>query len=171
MTDVLNHRVGPHPGCPFKCLAAPIYRVGLHPGRPLCMPDALNSRVGPQAREPSKCPNGGSYRGRLAKEAFWSPATGDLRRNSARAYSCGRGCLCPCTLGATRVPASQAAVPPSPSTLTGAQLPQVKAVLCRVTSVLSRSLRPCGLWLLCQGGASPGKNIGAFWPILVAMPF
>ena len=42
----------------------------------------------------------------------------------------------------------------------------------RVTSVVSSSLRPCGLWparFLCQG-ASPGKNIGAYWPLLVAMP-
>ena len=29
-----------------------------------------NTREGPQAREPSKCLNGGSYRKRLAKEAF-----------------------------------------------------------------------------------------------------
>ena len=36
MPDTLNYRVGPHPGCPFKCLAL-IYREGL------------------QAREPSKC--------------------------------------------------------------------------------------------------------------------
>ena len=38
--------------------------------------------------------------------------------------SCGRGILCPCILGAARVPASQVAVPPSHSTLTGAELPQ-----------------------------------------------
>ena len=36
------------------------------------------------------------------------------------------------------------------------------------------SLQPCGLWparLLCQGGVSPAKNTGAYWPILVAIPF
>ena len=44
---------------------------------------------------------------------------------------------------------------------------------CRVTSVVSGSLRPCGLWparLLCLG-SSAGKNTGAYWPILVARPF
>ena len=39
------------------------------------MPDAPNNRGVPQAREPSKCLNGQSYRERLTKEAFWSPAT------------------------------------------------------------------------------------------------
>ena len=44
----------------------------------------------------------------------------------------------------------------------------------RVTSVTSNSLRPCRLWparLLCQRGSSPRKNTGAYWPILVAIPF
>ena len=40
--------------------------------------------------------------------------------------SCGGGSLCPCTLVSTRVPASQAAVPTSWSTLTGAELTQAK---------------------------------------------
>ena len=40
--------------------------------------------------------------------------------------SCGRGRLCRYKLGTTRVPASQAAAPPSRSTLTGAELPQAK---------------------------------------------
>ena len=43
----------------------------------------------------------------------------------------------------------------------------------RVALVVSDSLRPCRLWpvkLLCHGG-SPGKNTGAYWPILVAIPF
>ena len=51
--------------------------------------------------------------------------------------------------------------------------------------VVSNPLRPCRLWpagLLCQGGkgrgrggggggGSPGKNTGAYWPILFAIPF
>ena len=44
---------------------------------------------------------------------------------------------------------------------------------CRVASVMSNSLQPCGLWparLLSHGGF-PGKNTGAYWPILVAIPF
>ena len=42
----------------------------------------------------------------------------------------------------------------------------------KVTLVVSNSLRPCGL--LPAGlllGVSPGKNTGAYWPILVAIPF
>ena len=49
----------------------------------------------------------------------------------------------PVQLGATRVPAGQAAVSPSRSTLTGAELPQAKKsciYTCRVTSVVSDSL-------------------------------
>ena len=45
---------------------------------------------------------------------------------------------------------------------------------CRVALVVSDSLRLCRLWpagLLCQRGGSPGKNTGAYWPILVAIPF
>ena len=44
----------------------------------------------------------------------------------------------------------------------------------RVASVMFSSLRLCRLQparLLCQGGCSPGKNPGAYWPILVAIPF
>ena len=80
--------------------------------------------------------------------------------------SCSRGSLCPCTLGTARVPASQAAEPPSHSTLTGAELPQAKMsyfYLHRVTLVVSDSLQPCRLCpasLLHQGGGSPGKNTG-----------
>ena len=43
-----------------------------------------------------------------------------------------------------------------------------------VASVLSSSLRPCRLRparLFSQIGGSPGKNTGAYWPILVAIPF
>ena len=51
------------------------------------MPDVLNNRKGPQAREPSKCLNEHSYGERLAKEAFWWPATGGLRKDSERAIT------------------------------------------------------------------------------------
>ena len=70
----------------------------------------------------------------------------------------------------TWVPASQAAAPPSCSTLIGAELPQAKNVLhlC-VQGRFSRvdSLRPCRLWparLLCQGG---GFSRQEYWSILV----
>ena len=56
-------------------------------GGPLYVPDAPNNREGPQAREPSKCLNGWSYGERLAKEAFWSPATRVLIKDSDRAMT------------------------------------------------------------------------------------
>ena len=79
--------------------------------------------------------------------------------------SCCRGSPYSCTVGAARVPASQAAVPPSHSTLTGAELPQAKKSLAPIRTGSLRScltLQPCRLWparLLCQGReGSPGKN-------------
>ena len=69
MPDALNYSIGPHPGCPFKCLTQ-VYRVGPQPGVPLYVPDVPSNREGPQAREPCKCLNGRSYGERLAKEAF-----------------------------------------------------------------------------------------------------
>ena len=44
----------------------------------------------------------------------------------------------------------------------------------RVAWVVSNSLQPCRLWparLLIQRLGSLGKNTGAYWPILVAIPF
>ena len=44
----------------------------------------------------------------------------------------------------------------------------------RIALVVSDPLWPCRLWparLLCQRGGSPGKNTGAYWPILVVIPF
>ena len=89
----------------------------------------------------------------------------------------GGGSPCPCTLGTARVPICQADVPPSRSTLTGAEVPQAKKKSCiyapRVTCVMSNSMGPCRVWparLLCQVG-SPGKNTRLYWPILVAIPF
>ena len=101
-----------------------------------------------------------------------------LKKDTYRAITFHGGSLCPCTL----VPASQAAAPPSRSNLTGADLPQIikkkKKKSCvyahSVASVLSSSLRPCRLWLARLFGqirGSPGKNTGAYWPILVAIPF
>ena len=53
----------------------------------------------------------------------------------------------PCTLGATRVPTSEAAAPPSCSTFTGAELPQAKtkslAFMCTGSLRLCPTL--CGL--------------------------
>ena len=78
---------------------------------------------------------------------------------------------------AVHVPASQAAGPPSRSTLKG-QSGHRRKKSCiwahRVSLVMSSSLWPCGLWparLLCQGG---GFSRQEHWSILanaVAIPF
>ena len=77
-------------------------------------------------------------------------------------------------LGAARAPTSQAAALPSRSTLTGAELPQTKKVL-HIGSLQKCPTRcdlvDCGLPGFSQGEGPPGKNAGAGWPILVAMPF
>ena len=62
-----------------------IYRVRPQPRGPLNVSDVPNNREGLQVREPSKCLNGWSYGQRLAKEAFWSPATKGLKKDSERA--------------------------------------------------------------------------------------
>ena len=94
-----------------------------------------------------------------------------LKKDSDRAITpvCVRGGPCPCTLGTARVPSIQAVTPPSCSTLTGAELPQVKKKgLGRVQ--LFATL--CGLpGFSVREKGSPGKNTGAYWPILVAIPF
>ena len=68
--------------------------------------------------------------------------------------SCSRGSPCPCTLCAASVPARQAAVPPSRSTLTGSELPQAGkkknlASMCagsfQSCSTLCNPI-DCGLW-------------------------
>ena len=43
----------------------------------------------------------------------------------------------------------------------------------RITLAVSNSLRCCRLWpaRLLRQGCSPGKNTGAYWPILAAIPF
>ena len=52
---------------------------------PLYVTDVPNNREGPQAWELSKFLNGQSYRERLAKEAFWFPATRGWKKDSDRA--------------------------------------------------------------------------------------
>ena len=75
-------------------------------------------------------------------------------------------------------PASQAAAPPSCSTLTGTELPQAKEKKSLVF-MNAGSLRSgltlcdpvdCGLpGFSVREGDSPSKNTGAYWPILVAI--
>ena len=115
---------------------------------------------------------------RLAKEAFWSPATRGLKKDSYRTINpTAEEVLCPYILGADRVPASQAAAPLSCSTLTGAELPQAKKVLCLCAQghfgcAWLCDPVDCGLLgFFVRERGSPGKNTGAYWPILVAIPF
>ena len=123
---------------------------------PLYVPNAWNNREGPQAREPSKCLSGQSYRERLAKEAFWLPATRGSQRDSDRAITL--------EVEAAHVPA-HLALPGSPQAkqqhhrhaqLTGAELPQAKmpcACVQRVNQSCPTLCDPidCGL---------PGSSLG-----------
>ena len=83
--------------------------------------------------------------------------------------SCSGGSPCPCTLGTARVPASQAAVPPSCSTLTGAELPQARKSCVythRVTSVMCSSLLPCKLWAARHLSGRRGFSRQEYWSVL-----
>ena len=75
------------------------------------------------------------------------------------------------------VPMTQAALLPSCSTLTGAELSQAKkkkscVYTHGVPSVVSNSAT---LWTVacqaCLSGGFPGKNTGVYWKILIAIPF
>ena len=148
----------------------PIYRVGPQPGGPFYEPNAPNNREGPQAREPSKYLNRKSYRERLTKEAFGSPATRGSKKDSGRA-------IIPAA-EAVRVPAHLA----PPGSLQAKQLYHLHAQLSlgqsyhkqkksclfahRIASVVSDSLQPCRLWparLLCQGR---GFSRQEYWGVL-----
>ena len=67
-------------------------------------------------------------------------------------------------------------MPPSRLILTGSELPQAKKDLRLCTWVLFGCVQLfVTLWTVaCQaslsGGGSPGKNTGAYWPTLVALP-
>ena len=75
-----------------------------------------------------------------------------------------------------RVPTSQEAVSHSCTTLTGAELLQAKNILCICAHGCFSRVRlcdpvACGLpdFSIKEGG-SPGKDTGAYWPVLVAIP-
>ena len=140
---------------------APIYRVGPQPGGPLSVPDRWNNREGPQARGPSRCLNGRSYVERLAKEAFWSPATRSWKKASVRA-------LTPAMEEYVSLHTSRRQGPRKPNSCTTftlnprwgrAATGEKRSCVYehRVASVVSNSTRPCRLWparLLCQRGLS-----------------
>ena len=151
--DALNYRVGPHPGCSFNCL--------------ICQTVEKDPRQGIPLR---------AWTGR-ATEKDWPkrPLTTSYKRVEKRLWSghdpCRGGSPCPCTLGAARIPTSQAAVPPSCSALTGAEMLQVKKSCVyarRFTLVMSSSLWPCRLWharLLYRGVLQTRtvECIGQYW--------
>ena len=138
------------------------------------MPDVLNNKEGPQQRSPLSASTGG------AMEKDWSKKLFDHQLQEAwkktdRAITPAVEAVC---IPAQLAPLSQAAAPPSCSTLTGAEVPQAKKKKkkpCiygyRVALVVS-NFAP--LWTVaCQASQedSPGKNSGAYWPILLAIPF
>ena len=140
------------------------------------MPDALNNREGPQAREPSKCLKGRSYGERLAKEA--SLELQDAQKKTDRAITF--------VTEAVRFPA-HLAPPGSPYAKQLCHLPAQLSLgqSCHRQKSLA-SMHAGSLWsclTLCdpedcglpgfsvREGASPGKNTGVYWPILVAIPF
>ena len=85
--------------------------------------------------------------------------------------SCCGGSPCPCTLGATRVPASQAAAPSSQSTLTGAELPRTKNIYILCLCVPGH-FSPVQLFVVlytvaCQASLSErGFSRQEYWSIL-----
>ena len=105
------------------------------------------------------------------------PATTGLKKDSDRTITPGAEAECPCTVGTARVPTSQAAVPPSHSTLTGAERPQAKNVLCQYMKRHFSSVQLCnsvdgGLpGFSVRESSSAGRDTGAYWPILDAIPF
>ena len=74
-------------------------------------------------------------------------------------------------------PRKPRAGPPSPSTLTGAELPQAKKVLRLCMQGHFGCVRlcdpvDCGLpGFSVREGSSPGKHTAVYWSILVAIPF
>ena len=75
---------------------------------------------------------------------------------------------CPCTLGAARVPKSQAAAPSSCSTLTGSGLPQAKNVLHLCTQgCFGRVWLFVTMWtMVCQSSLSVGFFRQEYWSVL-----
>ena len=142
------------------------------------MPDALNNIEEPQERAPSKCLNGAELWRKMSHRGLLIASYKRLEKDSERAI--------PPVAEAVHVPAHLA----PPESLQAKQLHHHHTQLSlgqschrqkmscvyarRVASVVANSLQPCRLWparLLCQRRGSPGKNTGAYWPILVAIPF
>ena len=86
--DALNYRVGPQPGCSFKCLTRQPTEDDPTQGVPSIYDEVPNKRKGLQVRESSHSAwTRQRYRKRLGKEAFWSPDTKGSEKNSERAIT------------------------------------------------------------------------------------
>ena len=165
------------PRCPCQCLT-PRSTEWDPAGGPLYVPDTLNSREGRQARGPSKCLNRRSWGERLVKEACWWPATRGWKKDSDRAMT-------PVVRQSTSLHPWHHLGPRRPSSCTtltlnshGGRAATGKKVLCPCAQGRFGSVRlcdsvDCGLpgFSVREGGSSPGRNTGAHWPMLVAVPF
>ena len=102
------------------------------------------------------------------QRGFWLPATRGSKKDWYVHNSCGWGSPCLGTLGATRVPTTQAAVLASHSTLTGAELPQANKKSCvyarRVALVVSSSLWPW--WTVACQASVRGFSRQEYWSVL-----
>ena len=169
MPDVPNYRVGPCWGT-FICNILDPLKLN-SPNRtpvrrPLYVPDAPNNGEGPQAREPSERLSGQSYR-----EDWPERPSGRLREAGEKTLtghnSCSGGRPCSCTVGATRVPTSQAAAPPSCSALTGAELPQAKETcMCAHVHLSSAQLFATLQAVPFQASLSQGFSRQEYWSVL-----
>ena len=153
-----------------------IYGAGPQPGGPpLCAWCAKQQRRTP-GQGASKCLN---YRAtKTGQRGLLIASRKRLgKKDCDRAITPAGGSPCPCPLGASRVPKSQAAAPPSRSVLTGAGRSQAKKALPPCTQGHFGHARlcdpvDCGLpGLSVREVGSSGKNTGAYGPILVAMAF
>ena len=155
-----------------------IYRVGLQSRGPLYVPDVPNNREGPQAREPSKCLNGQSNRERLVKEAFWSPASRGSEKDSDRAITPGAEAVhVPAHLAPLGFPQARQVCHLYAQLSLGQSCHRQKCLACMRTGSLwscPTLCNPVGYGLpgfSVRKRGSPGKNTGAYWPKLVAIPF
>ena len=110
--DALNCRVGPQPGCPFKCLTCQSIAEDPSQGGPSMCLMHWTTEKDPRQGSPL-----GAWTGRATKTGQRGLPIARYKRLEQRLWeghnSCGRGRPCPCTLGAARVPVTQAALPPS----------------------------------------------------------
>jgi len=129
------------------------------------VPDVLSNREGPQAKEPSEVPEWAELQRKTGQSGLLIASYKRLEKRLWEGHnSCSRDNLCLCTLCAARVPASQAAAPPSCSTLTGAELPQAKTL----ASMCSGLFWSCPTRCIPIDCGLPGFSVrGALWATIL----